>query len=79
MRIDQLNNLEHDINFLLVHGFNEKTQDLMNIAIREDTLELIKFAKKVHEIFSKDMPDGSGDIYCGFKTCYETLKKEIYG
>lgn len=79
MRIEQINNLENDINLLIIDNFHPRHRDLMNIAIREDVLELIKFAKKVHELFNYELPPGSGDQYRGFKICHESLKKDLYG
>ncbi len=73
-----LDNLETDINLLIKDKFHPKHVDLMNITIGEEVLELIKFARKVNDVFEKPLPLGTNDQYRGFKACFETLKREIY-
>lgn len=74
-----LDNLETDVNLLIKDKFHPKHVDLMNIAIGEEVLELITFARKVNETFEYEMPPTSGDYMSGYKEGIRQVKKEIYG
>jgi len=74
-----LDNLETDINLLIKDKFHPKHVDLMNIAIGEEVLELIKFARKVNDILEYDLPPTSGDYMSGYKEGIQQVRKQLYG
>lgn len=71
--------LENDLDVLKSSKFHPKDQELINIVFNEDIPELIKFAKKVHEIFSLEAKSVTGDYNYGYEDCYLELKNRIYG
>lgn len=73
-----LDNLETDMNLLIRDKFHPKHLDLMNIAIGEEVLELIKFARKVNEAFEYEISPTSGDYMSGYKEGIQSVKREIY-
>lgn len=73
-----LNNLEIDINLLIKDDFGSKNKDLMRIAIGEEVLELIKFARKVNNVLDHNIGSVTGDYMSGYKDGINQVKKEIY-
>jgi hypothetical protein len=74
-----LDNLETDIKLLKEVKFHPNYQPLMNIAIGEEVLELIKFAKKVNDVLEKELGPTSGDYMSGYKEGIQQVRKQIYG
>lgn len=73
-----LDNLETDIKLLIKDKFHIKHLDLMNIAISEEVLELIKFARKVNNVLDHNIGSVTGDYMSGYKDGINQVKKEIY-
>lgn len=81
MTKEQLNNLEKDLKTIIDDNFHPRQQDLMNICLREDVFELIKFAKKIQEAFYNPPPDHNyfyPNYMSGYQDCFNDLKREIY-
>lgn len=73
-----LKNLKSDLNVIKNDKYHPRVHDLLNIVISEDIPSLILFVEKVNKIFSKQLPEATGDQFRGFKCAFETLKREIY-
>ncbi len=74
-----LDNLETDINLLIRDNFHPKHQDLINVTIKEEIFELIKFARKVNEVLDEEIGPTSGDYMSGYKEGIQQVRKQIYG
>ena len=73
---DRLNNLQKDCETILKHPSHHS--DLLNIVLTEDVMELIKFARKVSNVFKRPLKEGSGDQYIGYVDTVNTLREEIF-
>lgn len=77
-KFDQrLNNLEKDAKTILVKP--EHHLDLLNMVLSEDVPELIKFARRVSEVFKRPIPEGCGEQYQGYIDTIANLEREIFG
>lgn len=77
-KFDQrLNNLEKDCDTVLTHP--TRNSDLLNMVLTEDVPELLKFARKVSEVFKRPVPEGCGEHFKGYVDAIHELEREIFG
>jgi hypothetical protein len=79
MTNEQLAFIEKDLNLLIQDNFHPKHQELINITIKKDLFELIKFAKKVNEAFEFNSQEVSSAFEKGYLSGIYQVKREIYG
>lgn len=70
-----IDNIEKDSKTLLEYY----DKPLANILLGEDIPELIKLARRVSDVFARELPEGTGDQYQGYCDAICALRKEIYG
>lgn len=73
-----LNNLESDLQILNESNFHPKNNDLLQIFMREDIPELIKFARKVNKVLDLAELPRAGDYSKGYYDGIMQIKGEIY-
>lgn len=80
MTKEQLDFLEKDLNLIIKDNFHPKHLDLMQITIKEDVLELIKFVKKIHNVLEikATREDFNGYYSLGYLDGILQIKREIY-
>lgn len=78
MTNEQLEFLEKDLALLIRDNFHPKHLELMNIAIEEDVMELIKFAKNVNKILLNDKFEVTGNYDKGYFDCFDQIKRQVY-
>lgn len=73
-----LENLKSDLDLIIKSNFHPRNLDLMNVVIKEEIPELIKFVEKVHNAlnFEDEYPSGSYDK--GYMDGLNQIKREIY-
>lgn len=80
MTDEQLMFLEIELEIIIKDNFHPRVHDLMNITIKEEVLELIKFARKVHKVLEvkASKEDFNGHYSLGYLDGILQIKREIY-
>lgn len=79
MTNEYLDNLEKDLNLIIRDNFHPKHLDLMNITIKEEVMELIKFVRKVQKVCNYKPPIPSGAYTRGYLDGIKDIQKDIFG
>jgi len=73
-----IRNLEDDTELIIKENLHPRCNDLMQMVMKEDLPEILKFLQQVYRVFDFELPDKDNSYTRGYNDGIKQIESEIF-